>query len=718
MLNLKRFMGKQKQKSNKKFGVQLEEDIRGIFRENPKAELNYKQVAGFLEITDKVLRKLVFDTLLDLAESGYLKQTQRGKFKIGKRLNLIEGTVDVARRGNGFVITDKLDQDIMIPAKHMVGVLHGDRVLVELKTSRRANRTEGRIVEVLDRDKRKFVGTLEKERKHAFVVPDDFKMNVDFYIPAGKEKNAVSGEKVIVKITDWPESAKSPFAEVVEVLGSVESNDVQMRSILASSDIKYEFPDEVIRQANLIDMQLDPAEIEKRRDFRDTLTFTIDPIDAKDFDDAISVEQLDNGLVRVGVHIADVAHYVPQGSALDIEAKERGNSVYLVDRVIPMLPEHLSNGVCSLRPNEEKFVFSAVFDLTEQGEIKKEWFGKGVINSDRRFTYEEAQIIIETGEGDHAEEITQCDKIAKNLRTERLSKGGLEIVSSELRFELDDKGMPINVYKKTSKDANKLIEEFMLLANKRVGRFVGDVKGNKKPVPLVYRIHDKPDQEKVEQFAVFVSKFGQSFRFKNDRDIAFQMNALFKKMKDDGNFNMIQQMAIKSMAKAVYDTDNIGHYGLGFEYYAHFTSPIRRYADLLVHRILFDVLNGKRTAYPELNKIAVHISATERKAVDAERSSRKYFQAQYLSDQIGEEFTGFITGITDWGMYVEMHENHCEGMVPLKAIKFDQFYFDEAEYALIGRRSGESFTVGDEVKVRLSRVSLVKKQIDLELLID
>jgi ribonuclease R len=299
-----------------------------------------------------------------------------------------------------------------------------------------------------------------------------------------------------------------------------------------------------------------------------------------------------------------------------------------------------------------------------------------------------------------------------------LSKGGLEIVSSELRFELDDKGMPINVYKKTSKDANKLIEEFMLLANKRVGRFVGDVKGNKKPVSLVYRIHDKPDQEKVEQFAVFVSKFGQSFRFKNDRDIAFQMNALFKKMKDDGNFNMIQQMAIKSMAKAVYDTDNIGHYGLGFEYYAHFTSPIRRYADLLVHRILFDVLNGKRTAYPELNKIAVHISATERKAVDAERSSRKYFQAQYLSDQIGEEFTGFITGITDWGMYVEMHENHCEGMVPLKAIKFDQFYFDEAEYALIGRRSGESFTVGDEVKVRLSRVSLVKKQIDLELLID
>lgn len=715
-MNLKRFMAKKKKKSNKKFGVRLEEDIRGIFRENPKSELNYKQVASFLEITDKVLRKLVYETLLDLANSGYLKETQRGKFRMGRKLNLIEGVLDVARRGKGFVITDQLDHDIMIPAKYMGGVLHGDRVLVELKTSRRANRTEGRIVEVLDRDKRRFVGTLEKDRKHAFVIPDDPKMNVDFYIPSGKAKDAVSGEKVIVQITDWPESAKSPFAEVVEVLGSVESNDVQMRSILAALGIKCEFPDEVIRQANQIDMQLDAEEIAKRRDFRDTLTFTIDPVDAKDFDDAISVEYLENDLIRIGVHIADVSHYVAPGSALDIEARERGNSVYLVDRVIPMLPKHLSNGVCSLRPNEEKFVFSAVFDLTETGEVKKEWFGKGVINSDRRFTYEEAQEIIEKETGDHAKEILQCDRIAKNLRKARLAKGGLEIVSSELRFELDEKGMPIGVYKKTSKDANKLIEEFMLLANKRVGRFVGDVKGDKKPVPLVYRVHDKPDTEKVEQFAVFVSKFGKSFRFKNDNDIAFQMNALFKEMKDDGNFNMIQQMAIKSMAKAIYDTDNIGHYGLGFEYYAHFTSPIRRHADLLVHRILFDVLMGNRKAYPELNKIAAHISTTERKAVDAERSSRKYFQAQYLSDQIAEEFTGFITGITDWGMYVEMHENHCEGMVPLKSIKFDQFYFDEAEYALIGKRSGESYTVGDEVKVRLSRVSLVKKQIDLELI--
>lgn len=709
-------MTKKTKNNKKKFGVQLEDDIRSIFRENPKTELNYKQVAGFLEITDKVQRKLVFDTLQELAESNYLKQTQRGKFRLCKGQNLIEGVVDVSKRGRGFVITDQLEQDVMIPMKHMGGVLHGDRVAIELKTSKRANRTEGRIVKVLNRENRRFVGSLEQDRKHAFFVPDDYKMNVDFYIPSGKINGAVSGDKVIVKISDWPESAKSPFAEVVEVLGSVESNDVQMRSILVANDIKYDFPDEVQRQADRIEMQLDKREIENRRDFRNTLTFTIDPVDAKDFDDAISFQKLSDNLVRIGVHIADVSHYVLPGSAIDQEARERGNSVYLVDRVIPMLPEHLSNGVCSLRPNEEKFVFSAVFDLTLDGEIKKEWFGKSVINSDRRFTYEEAQEIIESGQGELAKEINLCNEIAQKLRAERLGKGGLEIVSSELRFELDEKGMPINVYKKTSKDANKLIEEFMLLANKRVGRFVGDVKGNKKPVPLVYRVHDKPDKEKVEQFAVFVSRFGYQFRFKNDHDIAVQMNELFRKMRDDGNFNMVQQMAIKSMAKAVYDTENIGHYGLGFDYYAHFTSPIRRYADLLVHRILFDVLNGKRKAYPELSDIADHISATERKAVDAERASKKYFQAQYLSDQIGDEFTGFITGITDWGMFVEMHENHCEGMVPVKSIKFDQFNFDEGTYALVGKHSGESYTVGDEVKVRLSRVSLVKKQIDLELL--
>ncbi len=487
-----------------------------------------------------------------------------------------------------------------------------------------------------------------------------------------------------------------------------------MKSILAAYNIAISFPPEVEEEANSIPVELDKKEMQTRRDFREILTFTIDPVDAKDFDDAISVEELDNGNISVGVHIADVAHYVQPGSELDKEAMERGNSVYLVDRVIPMLPEHLSNGVCSLRPNEEKFTFSAVFELTPAGEKVNEWFGKTVICSHRRFTYEEAQTVIETGKGDHAKEILMVDKIAKQLRKDRLEQGGLEIMSSEVGFELDDDGKPIAVYKKIAKDSNKLVEEFMLLANRSVGRFVGDTK-RKTHIPLIYRIHDKPDLEKVEQFRIFVSKFGKKFTFKNDQEIAKKMNKLFAEMKDDGNFNMIQQMAIKSMSKAVYDTENIGHYGLGFTYYAHFTSPIRRYADLMVHRILFETLSNKQKKHSKLNEIAEHISVTERRATEAERASKKFFQAQYLEDKIGEKYKGFVTGITDWGIYVEMYENFCEGMVSLKSIEGDRFYFDEDKYAIVGQKTGESYTVGDNVEVILTRVSLVKKQIDLEL---
>ena len=708
-------MSRKKKKNKQKLNKQLRQEILNIFRENPNAGLNYKQISGFLEITDKALRKLVYEILMDLTEQGSLKETQRGKFKYNNARPVVEGRVDMAKRGVGFVITDDLEEDLFIPAKFMNQVIHGDKVRAEVLFAKGGRKTEGRIIEVIDRAERSFVGTLEIERKYAFFIPDDHKIAVDIFIPKGKIKGANSGDKVIARISDWPASAKNPFGEVVEVLGSVDSNDVQMRAILAAQGINFSFPEEVIRESNLVNITLDEAEIKRRLDYRDILTFTIDPVDAKDFDDAISVELLENGNIKLGVHIADVAHYVLPDSALDKEALERGNSVYLVDRVIPMLPEHLSNGVCSLRPNEEKFTFSAIFELTEEGEIKNEWFGKTVICSDRRFTYGEAQKIIETGKGDYAKEICLIDGIAKKLRHERLSKGGLEIVSSELRFELDENGMPIGVYKKTSKDANKLIEEFMLLANKRVGRFIGDTK-RKTTIPLIYRVHDKPDMEKVEQFAVFVSKFGRNFTFKNERDISLKMNALFAEMKDDGNFNMIQQMAVKSMAKAVYDTENIGHYGLGFEYYAHFTSPIRRYADLMVHRILFNVLNNVNKHYPGLTETANHISSTERRAVEAERASKKYFQAQYLNDKVGEEFDGFITGITEWGIYVEMYENHCEGMVSLKSIKHDRFVFDEKEYAVIGQRTGEALTVGDPVRVFLSRVSLVKKQIDLELI--
>ncbi len=707
-------MSDKNKKNKQKFNKKLRQDILAIFKENPNSGLNYKQISGFLGISDKVLRKLVFEVLRDLTEQGVLKETARGKFKFSGDRQIISGRVDVAKRGVGYVISDELEEDLVIPLKFMTQVIHGDMVRAEVFPAKGGRKVEGRIIEVLGRDERRFVGTIDIQQKYAFLALDDPKINVDIFIPKGKMKDAASGDKVIARITDWPSSAKNPFGEIVEVLGGVDSNDVQMRAILALQGINYNFPEDVLNESNRINVTLDEAEIAKREDFRNILTFTIDPVDAKDFDDAISVEILKNGNVKVGVHIADVSHYVENGSALDKEAIDRGNSVYLVDRVIPMLPEHLSNGVCSLRPNEDKFTFSGVFELTEKGEVKNEWFGKTVICSDRRFTYEEAQEIIESGKGDYHEEILLVDKIAKNLRAERLEKGGLEIVSSEIRFELDEAGLPISVYKKTSKDANKLVEEFMLLTNKSVGRFIGDTK-RKNIVPLIYRIHDKPDREKVDQFRVFVSKFGRDFTFKNDKDIAIKMNVLFAEMKDDGNFNMIQQMAIKSMAKAIYGTENIGHYGLGFEYYAHFTSPIRRYADLMVHRILSDVLSNKQRRYSNLDETADRISRTERRAVEAERTSKKYFQAQYLKDKIGERFTGFVTGITDWGIYVEMYENHCEGMVMLKSMRGDHFAFDEKEYAVIGKRTGESYTIGDNVEVILSRVSLVKKQIDLEL---
>ncbi len=708
-------MSNKNKKNREKLNVRFRQEIIVFFSQNPGAGYNYKQIAAFLEVTDKVLRKLIFELLLGLKEEGVLRETERGKFKFNTSQLIIEGKVDMAKRGVGYVVSDQLEEDLMVPVRYMNQVMHGDLVKAEVINSRGRLNAQGRIIEVLNRSERRFVGTIDVQKKYAFLIPDDPKITVDIFIPNGKTKKAENGDKVIGRITDWPEDAKNPFGEIVEVLGANDSNEVQMKAILAGQGINFSFSDEVIAQANSIQVELDQEEIARRKDFRSVLTFTIDPVDAKDFDDALSVEFLENDIIRVGVHIADVAYYVHPGSPLDKEAIDRGNSVYLVDRVIPMLPEHLSNGVCSLRPNEEKFTFSAVFELTKDGKVKNEWFGKTVINSDRRFTYEEAQAVIESGMGDHAEEILTIDRIAKKLRAERLSLGGLEIESAEVRFELDDKGLPIGVYKKISKDSNKLIEEYMLLANKSVGKFIGDTK-RKTSIPLIYRIHDKPDREKVEQFRVFVSKFGRDFKFKNDHDIAMQMNALFGEMREDPNFNMIQQMAIKSMAKAIYETENIGHYGLGFEYYAHFTSPIRRYADLMVHRILFDTLQGQHKRYANLSDIASHISITERRAVEAERASKKYFQAQFLQDKIGERFTGFITGITDWGMYVEMHDNHCEGMVTLKSMRGDRFVFDEKEYAVIGQRTGESFTVGDPVEVIIARVSLVKKQIDLELI--
>jgi ribonuclease R len=708
-------MSKNKQKKGGKLRHSLRNDIVNLFSSNQGKQFNYKQVSSLLEVSDKQVRKLVFEILGDLCKDGVLNETQRGKYKMLAADQTLTGVIDVIRRGDGYVNSPDSEEDIFVDEKNMGKALNKDTVKVKIINKRGRRGLEGKIVEVVNQKDRLIVGTLDIQDHFAFLLPDDPKISVDLFIPTSNLNGGKNGFKALAKITDWPDSAKNPFGKVVEVLGKPETNDAEMKSILSAYGISYTFPDEVMNEANQVSLSLDPNEIEKRRDYRDILTFTIDPIDAKDFDDAISVEYLDGGIMRVGVHIADVAHYVTEGSALDKEAAERGNSVYLVDRVVPMLPEHLSNGVCSLRPNEEKFAFSAIFDLNPQGEIQDEWFGKTVINSDRRFTYEEAQEVIETGKGDHSKEILIVDSIAKKLRVERMKEGALEIHGSELRFELNDDGQPIQVYKKTQKDANKLVEEYMLLANKRVGRFIGDTK-RKTLIPLIYRVHDKPDMEKVQQFAVFVSKFGKSFKFNNEAEIAKNMNALFSEMKDENEFALVQTMAIKTMSKAVYDTENIGHYGLGFRYYAHFTSPIRRYADLMVHRILHNELEKSNKRYKGLSQTAEHISVTERRASEAERASKKYFQAYYLQDKEGEVFPGKITGLTEWGMYVEMEENFCEGMVSLKSLKGDKFQFDEKNYIVYGSKRGEEFNLGDRVMVKVIKVSVNRKQVDLELM--
>jgi ribonuclease R len=707
-------MGQKKKKKGSKLSNQLKERIVKLFADNPNKVLNYKQVASFMEVADPEIRKLIYTLLNGLAQDGVLKEVQRGKFKAANIQVGLEGRLEVIKRGAGFVVVEGLDEDIFVDESNIGRALHGDIVSVKI-INQRGRRPEGKILSVVERKNNLIVGTLDVQDHFSFLLPDDPRIKIDVFLSGSGLKESQSGHKAIVEITDWPESAKSPFGKVVEILGKPGSNEAEMKAILATNGINFTFPDEVLAEANRVSMELDKSEIANRRDFRDILTITIDPVDAKDFDDALSIEFLENGLTRVGVHIADVGHYVTEGSALDKEAKERGNSVYLVDRVVPMLPEHLSNGVCSLRPNEEKFAFSAVFDLTDEGEVKEEWFGKTVIESDKRFAYEDAQVIIEKGKGQLATEILKLNDIAGKLRDKRMAHGGLSINASEIRFELDDEGMPVDVHKKTQKDANKLIEEYMLLANRSVGKFVGDVK-KKNPSELIYRIHDKPDIEKVQQFAVFVSKFGKNFSYKNERDIAKGMNQLFEEMKGEAEFNMIQSMAIKSMAKAVYDTENIGHYGLGFEYYAHFTSPIRRYADLTVHRVLFNKLNKSSKRIEGLKKIAEHISQTERKATEAERTSKKYFQALFLEDKEGQVFSGVITGLTDWGIYVELEENYCEGMIALKSLKGDHYSFDEDDFVVSGKRSGEEFNLGDQLNVRVLAVSLSRKQIDLELI--
>src|SRR5690554_265961 len=702
-------------KKLKKKGI--ETAIRKIFERQPDQKYNAKEISAILQITDKNMRKLVLSILKDLKNESFLNEFQNGTFIINESYaTKFIGIVDSTARGSAYIIVPELDGDIYVQPENLENALHGDTVEVEI-IKKRKNKTEGAITKIITRKTTQFVGTLDIRNKFAFLILDNNKINVDLYIPLEKLKGAKTGQKAIGRMTSWPKGVANPFGEILEVIGMPGDNDTEMLAILFKNEFEIKFPQKVIEEAETVGMELDSEEVKKRKDLRGKLTLTIDPFDAKDFDDALSYEVLENGNVEVGVHIADVSHYVQSGTAMDAEAYKRGNSVYLEDRVIPMLPEQLSNMACSLRPNEDKYAFSAVFELNDKGIVQNEWFGKTVIHSDHRFAYEDAQAVIEGKSDELKEPILALDKLAKIIRKDRMKNGALSIESEEVSFLIDDEGYPTGVVKKISKDANKLIEEFMLLANKRVALYVGKTPGDKgSSNQFIYRCHDKPAIEKLNTFSTFINKFDYEIEFENMDNVAQKINALLAKVKDTPEYGLIQSMAIRSMAKAAYQTNNIGHYGLAFDYYGHFTSPIRRYADLMVHRILFDKLeNHKKNYGNKLNEISEHISAQERKAIDAERESNKFFQAKYLEDKVGEEFEGTVSGLADFGMFVRMNENYCEGMIMISSIPKDNYFFDNDKFQIVGRQTGNTFNFGDQVKVKVINVDMTRKQVDLEL---
>ncbi len=706
-----------KKKPNGKLNRSLSHIIRKVFTENPESTFNHRQVCALIDVRENALRKLVFNVLEDLKREKVISSISHGTYRLSGETNFMEGLLSMTQRGAGFVIVEGEDTDIFIPPSKTNQGLDGDRVKVQI-TKVGKSRKEGRVIEVVERERTQFVGTIQLTKDFAFLIPDNSRVGTDIYIPREKLKKAKDGEKALVRITKWPKSSENPYGEVVELLGKNSSNDNEMISILVNQGLDFKFSNDVLSEAEVVTIDLDQKEVATRRDFRKISTFTIDPEDAKDFDDALSFQRLENGNIEVGIHIADVSHYVRPGSAMDAEALRRSNSVYLVDRVVPMLPEQLSNLACSLRPYEDKFCFSTVVEIDESGKVYKEWFGRTVIHSDRRFSYEQAQEIIEGAEGDFKPEILVLDKIAKILRKKRLSAGAMNIESEEVRFRLDETGFPESLMIKRSKDAHKLIEEYMLLANRLVATYVSKQKKNDAHIPFVYRCHDKPDAAKIEMFNMFIQKFGYEIETSDPNSISKNINALLDDIRYKNEYSLIQSMAIRSMAKASYETKNIGHYGLAFGFYTHFTSPIRRYADLVVHRILQETLTGGKHRYGgELNDICKHISRMERKAVDAERESTKYFQTLFVSDKIGQEFDGVVSGVAEFGMFVKMDENQCEGMIPLQDLPGDKFSFDADNYMIVGAKTGKKYNFGDAVRVRIFEVSTKKRRIDLELVV-
>ncbi|MBN1340696.1 MAG: ribonuclease R [Bacteroidales bacterium] len=696
-------------------------EVFNVFLSNPNRAFNFRQVSKAMNVSDQAGKQLVKEIIEKLSSAREIMELNRGKFRLHPenlsklaKQNTVTGIVDMKQTGKAYILCEGMEEDIYIAANNTNRALNGDEVKVLLFPKRKGRKTEGRIIEVVKRSKRHYVGVLDVVKDYGFLIPDDTSVPVDIFIPASGFKGARKGQKVVVSISDWPEHSKSPFGEIIEVLGEPGNNEVEMNAILVDFGFPLKFPDRVEKEAGRISTEIPSKEYKKRRDFRGVFTCTIDPLDAKDFDDAISFRKSDNGLLEIGVHIADVSHYVQEGSLLDGEAYERATSVYLVDRVVPMLPEALSNMVCSLRPDEDKLCFSVVFEMDENGNIRSEWFGKTVIRSSRRYHYEEVQEILDGKDDPYSEELLTLNRIATVLRKKRFEKGSIAFRSSEVRFELDQDGKPLRAFVRSQQDSNRLIEDFMLLANRSVAEKIGKKQGNKKARTFVYRIHDEPNPEKLQTFSDFVRKLGYKLSLSSKKSIAVSMNNLFKTIEGKGEENIIEAVAIRTMSKAEYSTENIGHYGLAFPYYTHFTSPIRRYPDMIAHRLLEKYLEGAPSVAAEpFEAMCKHATEMEQKAQEAERASVKYKQAEYLLDKTGKRFAGLISGVSKWGLFVELEESHAEGLVPLRDMADDYYYLDEDNFRIVGYNRGKEYKLGEKINVIVREVNLAKKQINL-----